>query len=268
MPMPMPVITQVIPSVSFAAGTCRSTSAMATMTVGEIEAPAMPEGTPRGGVVVLQEIKSVDEGFPSGAIEDLGWTVHTHGQKSWNGVAILSRLPVEDVSRGLPGDDADEQSRFIEGTVIGARGAVRVSGLYLPNGNPAPGPKYDYKLAWMDRLRQRGAELLATEQPVVMLTAYTARMAQLLDPHCDMLLVGDSLGQVIYGLPSTVPVTLDMMVAHGAAVVRGARQNNLRDVSLDLPRDAKEVFVANPAVANAVVRSTRKVFVIGISFSG
>lgn len=68
----------------------------------------LPDAQP--DVVVLQEIKSVDEGFPSGAIEDLGWTVHTHGQKSWNGVAILSRLPVEDVSRGLPGDDADEQS--------------------------------------------------------------------------------------------------------------------------------------------------------------
>ena len=69
----------------------------------------LPDAQP--DVVVLQEIKSVDEGFPSEVIEDLGWTVWTHGQKSWNGVAILSRLPVEDVSRGLPGDEADEQSR-------------------------------------------------------------------------------------------------------------------------------------------------------------
>ena len=130
----------------------------------------LPEAQP--DVVVLQEIKSVDEGFPSGAIEDLGWTVHTHGQKSWNGVAVLSRLPVEEVRRGLPGDDTDEQARWIEATVSGAAGAIRVCGLYLPNGNPAPGPKYDYKLAWMERLRLRAAELLASELPVVMLGDY------------------------------------------------------------------------------------------------
>ncbi|MBB05848.1 MAG: exodeoxyribonuclease III, partial [Pseudooceanicola sp.] len=100
-------------------------------------------------VVVLQEIKSVDEGFPREAIEDLGYRVETHGQKSFNGVAILSKLPLEDVVRGLPGDESDDQARWIEGTVIGDKGAVRVCGLYLPNGNPAPGPKYDYKLAWM-----------------------------------------------------------------------------------------------------------------------
>ncbi|MBV0890600.1 exodeoxyribonuclease III [Paracoccus sp. Z118] len=130
----------------------------------------LPEAQP--DVVVLQEIKSQDEGFPSEVIEDLGWTVWTHGQKSWNGVAILSRLPVEDVTRGLPGDDADEQARFIEGTVIGERHAVRVAGLYLPNGNPVPGPKYDYKLAWMERLRLHAADMLAAEQPAVMLGDY------------------------------------------------------------------------------------------------
>ncbi|SEN39638.1 Exodeoxyribonuclease III [Paracoccus alcaliphilus] len=122
-------------------------------------------------VVVLQEIKSVDEGFPREYLEDLGWTVETHGQKGFNGVAILSRLPLEDVTRGLPGDDADEQARYIEATVIGSR-AVRIAGLYLPNGNPAPGPKYDYKLSWMERLRLRAAELLASEMPVVMLGDY------------------------------------------------------------------------------------------------
>jgi exodeoxyribonuclease III len=121
----------------------------------------------RPDVALLQEIKSVDEGFPREAIEDAGYGVVTHGQKGFNGVAILSRLPVEDVVRGLPGDDADEQARWIEATVMGAR-AVRVCGLYLPNGNPAPGPKFDYKLAWMDRLRARAADLLATEDPVVM----------------------------------------------------------------------------------------------------
>lgn len=122
-------------------------------------------------VVVLQEIKTVDDGFPRQHFEDLGWTVETHGQKGFNGVAILSRLPLEDVARGLPGDDADEQARYIEATVIGDR-AVRIAGLYLPNGNPAPGPKYDYKLTWMERLRARAAELLAGEMPVVMLGDY------------------------------------------------------------------------------------------------
>ncbi|WBU54590.1 exodeoxyribonuclease III [Paracoccus sp. SCSIO 75233] len=122
-------------------------------------------------LVVLQEIKSVDENFPAGHFEDMGYNVVSHGQKSFNGVAILSKLPLEDVTRGLPGDDADEQARYIEATVVGQR-AVRVAGLYLPNGNPAPGPKYDYKLAWMERLRLRAAELLALEMPVVMLGDY------------------------------------------------------------------------------------------------
>ncbi|MFV0294464.1 MAG: exodeoxyribonuclease III [Paracoccus sp. (in: a-proteobacteria)] len=122
-------------------------------------------------LVVLQEIKTVDQGFPAGHFEDMGYNVETHGQKSFNGVAILSKLPLEDVTRGLHGDKADEQARYIEATVIGER-AVRIAGLYLPNGNPVPGPKYDYKLAWMERLRLRAAELLKSEMPVVMLGDY------------------------------------------------------------------------------------------------
>ena len=125
----------------------------------------------RPDVALLQEIKSVDEGFPREIFEDLGYRVETHGQKGFNGVAILSRLPLEDVTRGLPGDAADEQARWIEATVIGAR-AVRVAGLYLPNGNPAPGPKYDYKLAWMARMQTRARALLATEEPVVLAGDY------------------------------------------------------------------------------------------------
>lgn len=117
-------------------------------------------------VALLQEIKSVDEAFPREIFEDMGYRVETHGQKSFNGVAILSRLPLEDVTRGLPGDPEDEQARWIEATVIGAR-ALRVAGLYLPNGNPAPGPKYDYKLAWMARMRARVQALLASEEPLV-----------------------------------------------------------------------------------------------------
>ena len=119
-------------------------------------------------VAVLQEIKSVDEAFPREVAEEAGYEIHTHGQKGFNGVALLSKTPLEDVTEGLPGDDGDEQARYIEGTVIGERGAVRICGLYLPNGNPAPGPKYDYKLGWMARLEARARDLLAEEIPFLM----------------------------------------------------------------------------------------------------
>ncbi|WP_284265346.1 exodeoxyribonuclease III [Roseicyclus amphidinii] len=123
-------------------------------------------------VALLQEIKSVDEGFPREHFEDMGYRVETHGQKGFNGVAILSRLPLEDISRGLPGDESDEQARWIEATVIGDAAAVRVCGLYLPNGNPVPGPKYDYKLAWMARMEAHARDLLAGEMPVVLAGDY------------------------------------------------------------------------------------------------
>ncbi len=124
-------------------------------------------------VAVLQEIKIVDEAFPREIAEAAGYDLHVHGQKGFNGVALLSKTPLEDVTRGLPApdggvDEADEQARYVEATVVGERGAVRVCGLYLPNGNPAPGPKYDYKLAWMARLEARAAALLAEEVPFVM----------------------------------------------------------------------------------------------------
>lgn len=122
-------------------------------------------------VAILQEIKSVDDGFPRQMIEDRGYSVETHGQKGFNGVAILSKLPLEDVTRGLAGDDTDEQARWIEATVVGDV-AVRICGLYLPNGNPAPGPKFDYKLAWMDRLLARATALLAEEMPALMAGDY------------------------------------------------------------------------------------------------
>lgn len=122
-------------------------------------------------VVALQEIKSTDEAFPHEIFDGLGYSIETFGQKSFNGVALLSRIGLEDVRRGLPGDDSDDQARWIEATVVGKR-AVRLCGLYLPNGNPAPGPKYDYKLAWMERMRLRAAELLRSEEPVVMLGDY------------------------------------------------------------------------------------------------
>ncbi|UUV04788.1 exodeoxyribonuclease III [Ruegeria sp. YS9] len=148
---------------------------IATFNINGIKARA--EALPRWldeaqpDVVLLQEIKSVDESFPREIFEERGFNVETHGQKSFNGVAILSKLPLEDVSRGLPGDDADEQARWIEATVVGKK-ALRICGLYLPNGNPAPGPKYDYKLAWMERLYDRARDLLATEEPALMAGDY------------------------------------------------------------------------------------------------
>lgn len=143
---------------------------IATFNINGIKAriEALPEWleTARPDVACLQEIKSVDEAFPREMFEAMGYNVETHGQKGFNGVAILSRLPLEDVTRGLPGDDEDLQARWIEATVVGAR-AVRVCGLYLPNGNPAPGPKYDYKLAWMARMEARVKTLLTIEEPTV-----------------------------------------------------------------------------------------------------
>ena len=129
-------------------------------------------GEAKPDVAILQEIKSVDEAFPREVFEDMGYTVETHGQKSFNGVALLSRLPLEDITRGLPGDSDDDQARYIEATVMGKSTALRLCGLYLPNGNPAPGPKYDYKLAWMDRLEARARALLAEETPFLMAGDY------------------------------------------------------------------------------------------------
>ncbi len=117
----------------------------------------------RPDVAMLQEIKCVDEQFPRQEFEDRGYSVEIHGQKSFNGVAILSKPPLEDVQKGLPGDDGDTQARWLEATVLGDV-PVRVCCLYLPNGNPAPGPKYDYKLAWMERLRNRAGDILAMEE--------------------------------------------------------------------------------------------------------
>ncbi len=119
-------------------------------------------------VALLQEIKSMDAPFPREAIEDLGYNIETHGQKGFNGVAILSKHPIEDVQRGLPGDESDEQARWIEATI----NTVRICCLYLPNGNPAPGPKFDYKLAWMARLYTRAQALLQSEEAVVMAGDY------------------------------------------------------------------------------------------------
>ena len=123
-------------------------------------------------VVCLQELKCVDEAFPRADVEALGYNVVTHGQKAYNGVAILSKRPLEDVRRGLPGDEGDEQARYLEGVVSTATGAVRVASIYLPNGNPIGTPKFDYKLAWMDRLRAHARGLLLLEEPLVLCGDY------------------------------------------------------------------------------------------------
>lgn len=118
----------------------------------------------RPDALCLQEIKTISENFPTEAIREAGYHALVHGQKGFNGVAILTREPATEVQRDLLGDDGDTQSRWIEAMV----GDVHLCCLYLPNGNPAPGPKYDYKIDWMERLRLRAAELLATERPVVL----------------------------------------------------------------------------------------------------
>lgn len=122
----------------------------------------------RPDVLCLQELKCQTEAFPRTTFEDLGYHCAVHGQKGFNGVAILSKYPVEDVTNALPGDEEDGQSRYIEAVVsLPGRGAVRVVGIYAPNGNPAPSPKLDYKLAWMSRLKERAEKLLAFEEPLV-----------------------------------------------------------------------------------------------------
>jgi exodeoxyribonuclease-3 len=123
-------------------------------------------------VLCLQELKCEDAGFPSAHFEELGYSCAVHGQKTYNGVAILARLPLEDISRGLPGDAGDEQARFIVATAFEKSRAVRVACLYLPNGNPAPGPKYDYKLNWMERLHHWAQGELAQELPLVLCGDY------------------------------------------------------------------------------------------------
>lgn len=119
-------------------------------------------------VVCLQEIKCLDENFPRMEIEDLGYNIETHGQKTYNGVAILSKYPIEDVTRGLPENTKDDQARYIEAFT----GGVRVGCIYLPNGNPAPGEKFDYKLRWMDYLIKHAKTLLAYEERLVLAGDY------------------------------------------------------------------------------------------------
>jgi exodeoxyribonuclease-3 len=123
-------------------------------------------------IVCLQETKTVDEAFPRAPLEALGYNVAVHGQKTFNGVAILSKFKFDEVIPHLPGDPTDDHARFIEATVSTAQGALRVASIYLPNGNPAPGEKYQYKIRWMERLFNYAHERLTLEEPLVMAGDY------------------------------------------------------------------------------------------------
>ena len=122
-------------------------------------------------VACLQEIKCIDEKFPTEAFERLGYNVAVHGQKTYNGVALLSKTPLEDVTRGLPDPGDDDQARYIE-AVTGGQTPVRVGGLYLPNGNPVDTDKFAYKLRWMARLHAHALALLKLEEPFVLAGDY------------------------------------------------------------------------------------------------
>lgn len=159
-------------------------------------------------VVCLQELKAPQEKFPEAPIKDAGYTANWHGQKSWNGVAILARgrRPVE-TRRGLPDDPEDIHSRYIEAAIDG----LVVGCLYLPNGNPAPGPKFDYKLRWFERMTAHAEALLATGAPVVLAGDYNVMPTEIdvYAPERWMVPAGGA-GR----LPRIDPAGLDRRAAH------------------------------------------------------
>jgi len=127
-------------------------------------------------IVCLQELKAPQDNFPLKAINDAGYNAIWHGQKQWNGVAILARnMEIEEVTRVLPGDEDDVQSRYIEALIDG----IVICCLYLPNGNPSPGPKFDYKLKWFDRLTDRAATLLNLKIPVILIGDFNVMPTEL-----------------------------------------------------------------------------------------
>ena len=133
-------------------------------------------------IVCLQETKCVDEGFPREPFEGLGYNVAIHGQKAFNGVAILSKLPFDEVTPRLPGDPEDDHARFIEAVVSTPGGALRVASIYLPNGNPPNTDKYQYKLKWMDRLLHYSRERMKLEEPLILCGDYNVIPAEI-DAH-------------------------------------------------------------------------------------
>ncbi len=146
-------------------------------------------------VVCLQEIKSIDEAFPADVLGDAGYNVAVHGQKGFNGVALLAKHPIEDVTRGLPDGDGDEQARFIVGRVAPKDGtAVRVASAYMPNGNPTGSEKFTYKLAWMKRLETWTGAALADEESLVVAGDYNV-IPEPLDAKNPEAWTGDALFQ-------------------------------------------------------------------------
>ncbi|EJN01609.1 exodeoxyribonuclease III [Phyllobacterium sp. YR531] len=145
-------------------------------------------------IVCLQEIKSVDEGFPREEIEALGYHVETNGQKGFNGVAILSKTSPEEVNRGLPGDDEDDHARFIEAVFSTEKGMLRIVSLYLPNGNPIDTEKFPYKLRWMARLEKWAEERLTLEEPLILAGDYNV-IAEPIDARNPEAWVNDALFQ-------------------------------------------------------------------------
>lgn len=139
-------------------------------------------------IILAQELKLTDENFPVDAFREIGWQVATHGQKTYNGVAILSPHEISDIMCGLDGEPEDEQARYIEATISG----LRVASIYLPNGNPRPGPKFDYKLRWMERLHKRAAELIASETPIILGGDYNV-IPQPIDCYDETAWEGDAL---------------------------------------------------------------------------
>jgi exodeoxyribonuclease-3 len=145
-------------------------------------------------VLCLQEIKCIDENFPREPFESLGYNCAVHGQKSYNGVAILSKRPLEDITPRLPGGEGDDHSRYLEAVVTGEKGVVRVASIYAPNGNPFPGPKFDYKLSWLNRLHAHAKRLLDNEEPVVLMGDYNI-IPEDKDAHNPKAWVKDALFQ-------------------------------------------------------------------------
>jgi exodeoxyribonuclease-3 len=146
----------------------------------------------RPDIVCLQETKCVDDAFPREPFEALGYNIATHGQKAFNGVAVLSKLPLDEVTPRLPGDEFDTQARFLEVVVSAKGGAVRIASLYLPNGNPPNTEKYIYKMRWMDRVIDYARDRVALEEPFILAGDYNVIPTEA-DVHDPALWVGDAL---------------------------------------------------------------------------
>lgn len=186
-------------------------------------------------VVVLQEIKCIDEKFPALEFEDRAYNVEVHGQKTYNGVALLSKHPVDEVVKGLPGDDDDEQARYIEALIMPDNAEpIRVGGLYLPNGNPAPGPKYDYKLGWMKRLKAHAESLLKNEDSFVLAGDYNV-IPQKEDVHDPAAWEGDALYR-----PETHAAFREILNLGLTDGLRQADPNGIRYTFWDYQRGAWE----------------------------